>query len=100
MVKITAIALSLSASLLAGSAFAHEDASNAKIPSLDHVFLIMMENHSYSQIIGNTHAPFINQMAKSANLATNYYGVGHPSLTSYLEIVGGSNFGVINDAYF
>jgi len=35
--------------------------------------------------------------ADTANLATNYFAVGHPSLTNYLEIVGGSNFGVVND---
>src|ERR1700726_492878 len=67
------------------------------IPELDHVFIIMMENHAYSQIIGNPKAPFINSYASAANLATNYYGVGHPSLTNYLEVIGGSNFGVIND---
>lgn len=67
------------------------------IPRLDHAFVILMENHHYSQIIGNTNAPFINSYAKSANLATNYYAVGHPSLTNYLEIVGGSNFGILND---
>lgn len=67
------------------------------IPRIDHAFVIMMENHHYSQIIGNTNAPFINSYAKSANLATNYYAVGHPSLTNYLEIVGGSNFGILND---
>jgi hypothetical protein len=57
----------------------------------------MMENHAIGQIIRNANAPFINQYAKSANLANNYFGVGHPSLTNYLEVVGGSNFGVIND---
>ena len=67
------------------------------IPRIDHAFVILMENHHYSQIIGNTNAPFINSYANSANLATNYFAVGHPSLTNYLEIVGGSNFGVIND---
>jgi len=34
---------------------------------------------------------------KQVNLATNYFAVGHPSLTNYLEIVGGSNFGVRSD---
>lgn len=67
------------------------------IPHLDHVFVIVMENHHYGQIIGNTNAKFINDYAKSANLATNYVAVGHPSLTNYLEIVGGSNFGIEND---
>ncbi len=95
--KKTAIALSLTAALLAGSACAHEEVHEARMPHLDHVFLIMMENHAYAQIIGNPNAPFINQMAHDANLATNFYGVGHPSLTNYLEVVGGSNFGVIND---
>jgi hypothetical protein len=68
-----------------------------RVPHLDHVFVIMMENHYYGQVLGNVNAPFITAYAKSANLATNYYAVGHPSLTNYLEIVGGSNFGIIND---
>jgi len=42
-------------------------------------------------------APFINKLAKSANLATNYFAIGHPSLTNYLEVVGGSNFGIRSD---
>jgi phosphatidylinositol-3-phosphatase len=95
--KMTTIALSLTAALLASSAFAQEQASTARMPHFDHVFLIMMENHAYAQIIDNPNAPFINQMAHTANLATNFYGVGHPSLTNYLEVVGGSNFSVIND---
>jgi hypothetical protein len=68
-----------------------------KVPHHDHAFVIVMENHYYGQIIGNANAPFINSYAKTANLAKNYFAVGHPSLTNYLEIVGGSNFGVIND---
>lgn len=99
--KKSIMALSLSAALLAGPAFAdnHNNFNNHNnpVPHLDHVFLIMMENHYYGQIIGNAGAPFINQWAQSANLATNYLAVGHPSLTNYLEVVGGSNFGVIND---
>lgn len=57
----------------------------------------MMENHGYSQIITNPNAPFVNALAKQANLATNYFAVAHPSLTNYLEVVGGSNFGVQSD---
>jgi hypothetical protein len=61
------------------------------------VFVIVMENHGYSQIVGNPNAPFANQYAKSANSTTNYFAVGHPSSTNYLEIVGASNFGVRSD---
>ena len=67
------------------------------IPHLDHVFVILMENHAYNQIIGNPSAPFMNAYAQRVNAATNYFAVAHPSLTNYLEIVGGSNFGVLND---
>jgi hypothetical protein len=61
------------------------------------VFVILMENHSYSQILNNPNAPFANKYAKAANTADNYFAVAHPSLTNYLEIVGGSNFGVQSD---
>lgn len=82
---------------LAASAFAQQGGIPSGVPHLDHAFVIMMENHGYSQIIGNPNAPFINWYAKQANLATNYFAVAHPSLTNYLETVGGSNFGVLDD---
>jgi hypothetical protein len=59
----------------------------------------MMENHAYAQIIGNPDTPFTNKLAGKANLATNYFGIAHPSLTNYLEVVGGSNFGIHTDNY-
>ena len=82
-----------------GSAHAAEGPVPTGIPHLDHVFVIMMENHGYSQIIGNPNAPFTNSYALSANLATNYFAIAHPSLSNYLEVVGGSNFGVQSDNY-
>lgn len=82
---------------LVSAAFAGEGATPKGIPHLDHVFVIMMENHGYGQIINNPNAPFINAYANSANTATNYFAVGHPSLTNYLEVVGGSNFGIRSD---
>jgi hypothetical protein len=67
------------------------------MPHLDHVWVVMMENHGYSQIVTNPNAPFINLLASTANSATNYFAVAHPSLTNYLEVTGGSNFGVQTD---
>jgi phosphatidylinositol-3-phosphatase len=83
--------------LFAGKLFAAEGAVPKGVPHLDHVFLIVMENHGYGQIVGNPNAPFANWYLKNANSATNYFAVGHPSLTNYLELVGGSNFGVRSD---
>lgn len=80
-----------------GVALADEGPTPQGVPQLNHVFLIMMENHGYGQIVNNPNAPFINSLAQKANLAQNYFAVGHPSLTNYLEVVGGSNFGVQSD---
>jgi len=89
----------LAAASLVSPALANNDADSNKIPHFDHVFVIMMENHGYQQIIGNPNEPYLNSIVQSGkvNLATNYFAVGHPSLTNYLEIVGGSNFGVRSD---
>jgi hypothetical protein len=87
----------LSVATLTGSIFAAEGAVPQGVQHLNHVFVIVMENHGYSQLIGNRNAPFTNQYAKQANSALNYFAIAHPSLTNYLEIVGGSNFGVRSD---
>src|SRR5260370_3260024 len=96
MIKRVAV-LGLLAAAVAGSVGAQEGKVPSGIPQLDHVFVIMMENHGYDQIIGNPDTPFANSYAQSANSATNYFAVAHPSLTNYLEVVGGSNFGVQSD---
>jgi hypothetical protein len=68
-----------------------------KFGRLDHVFLIIMENETDTDILGNDNAPFINAYAHQANHASNYFAVGHPSAPNYLEITGGSNFGLKDD---
>src|SRR5581483_7584168 len=80
-----------------GNVAAQEGAIPTGIPHLDHVFVIMMENHGYGEIINNPNAQYINQYARQSNLANNYFAVAHPSLTNYLEVVGGSNFGIQSD---
>jgi hypothetical protein len=97
--KTTALALGLLAATVSGQALAGEGPVPHGVPHLDHVFVIMMENHGYTQIINNPNAPFINKYAQKANLGTNYFAVAHPSLTNYLEVTGGSNFGVLTDTY-
>lgn len=48
-----AAAVGLIAGVLAGTAIAQQDHVPTGIPHLDHVFLIMMENHGYQQVINN-----------------------------------------------
>ncbi|MCA1830385.1 MAG: alkaline phosphatase family protein [Actinobacteria bacterium] len=59
--------------------------------------VIVMENKEYGAIIGNAQAPYINALAKSSALATNYFAVSHPSLPNYLALAGGDTFGVTTD---
>jgi hypothetical protein len=92
-----AVIAGLFASTLAVAGFAQEGPVPKGVRHLDHVFVIMMENHGYAQIVGNPATPFANAYAKSANSATNYFAVAHPSLNNYLEVVGGSNFGIQSD---
>jgi phosphatidylinositol-3-phosphatase len=94
-----AAAALLAAAGLVSPVLANNGGDSNSIPHLDHLFVIMMENHGYQQIIGNPNEPYLNSIIRSGevNLATNYFAVGHPSLTNYLEVVGGSNFGVRSD---
>jgi phosphatidylinositol-3-phosphatase len=90
-------AFGLAAFAAAPTVFAAEGPIPTGVPRLDHVIVIMMENHGAAQILNNPNAKFINSYAKSVGQATNYFAVAHPSLTNYLEITGGSNFAVLTD---
>src|SRR5215472_5804442 len=75
-------------------------ASAAGVPAYDHIFVVVEENHAYNQIIGNPAAPTINQLAQTYGLATNYFGVTHPSEPNYVALAGGNLFGVSSDNYY
>jgi hypothetical protein len=101
---ITAAVAALAA-VATGAAIAGDNKEH-HVPRLDHVFVIVMENHGYQQVVADGAdsvlwkiMPIINNgiATKQINVADNFYAVGHPSLTNYLEIVGGSNFGVRSD---
>lgn len=67
------------------------------IPAFDHIFVVIMENHGYDEIIGSADAPYLNHLAAQCGLATNYTSVAHPSLPNYLALTGGDTFGVTTD---
>ncbi len=81
-------------------AFAPAAPPPAHVPRFDHVFLIMMENTDYDQIIGDTvNAPYINQLAARGTLLANYQAVYHPSDENYMAIAGGEGL-VTGAVYF
>jgi phosphatidylinositol-3-phosphatase len=63
-----------------------------------HVWLFVMENHAYGQIIGSPDAPYLNGLASTYGLATRSYALSHPSLPNYLAMIAGSPMGCTDDA--
>src|SRR6266481_4598193 len=91
----SAVILALMA-LMAPSAGA-SSADRSSLKNFQHVFVIMMENTGYDSLIGNPNAPWINNAAATYGLATNYFGVTHPSQPNYIAATSGSTNGVSND---
>ena len=74
--------------LLAQPAFA------GALPRPDHIVIVIEENKSYAQIIGNREAAYINALAGRGTLFTRSYGVTHPSQPNYLALFAGTTFGI------
>jgi len=87
-----AIAATGFAALLAmvvGSAPVSADSSRTDLKNFQHVFVIMMENTGFDALIGNSNAPWINNAAATNGLASNYFGVTHPSQPNYVAATAG-----------
>ena len=68
------------------------------LPNYDHIVVVVEENHSRTQIIGNTaEAPFINALARRGVSLTNMAGITHPSQPNYLELFSGDSQSVLDD---
>jgi acid phosphatase len=67
------------------------------MPTPSHVVVVMEENHSYSEIMGSSQAPYINTLASVGAVFTHSYGVTHPSEPNYLALFSGSTHGVTTD---
>ncbi len=58
-------------------------------PTFSHVVLLVEENHSYSEVIGNSSMPNFNSLAAQYGLATQSFAVAHPSIPNYLMLTTG-----------
>jgi hypothetical protein len=68
------------------------------LPRPAHVVVVVEENHSYGDIIGNTSsAPYMNSLAAQGALLTKSYAVTHPSEPNYMALFAGSRFGLTSD---
>jgi len=72
-------------------------AAQAAYPKVDHVVVVIEENHGFSQIFGSPDCPTINTLASNGVLLTHSYAISHPSEPNYLALFGGGTFGVKDD---
>src|SRR5689334_15094241 len=76
-----------------------QEATSTPTSTQTTVFLIVMENHNWSQIKGSKSAPYINSLLSQGAYAEAYYNPPglHPSEPNYLWLEAGTNFGVKDD---
>jgi acid phosphatase len=75
-----------------------QQAIGGELPRPDHIVIVIEENKSFTQIIGNREAPYINELAKRGALFIQFYGVTHPSQPNYLALFSGSTRGIGSNA--
>jgi hypothetical protein len=83
------IAVSMAAVFAPGPAQAADG-----VPAMDHVIVIVMENHSYDEVRIQTYTASLIQDGTSFS---DSHGVTHPSQPNYLALWSGSTQGVSND---
>ncbi len=94
---VTVALVALLAVMLMPQARAASGDNRSDLKNFQHVFVIMMENTGFDALIGNPNAPWINFAAQTYGLATNYYGVAHPSQPNYIAATSGALNGVLDD---
>ncbi|HEU0191894.1 MAG TPA: alkaline phosphatase family protein [Mycobacterium sp.] len=64
------------------------------VPTPAHVVIVVEENRSQANIIGNSAAPFINQLAAAGAMMSQSFAETHPSEPNYFALFAGSTFGI------
>jgi hypothetical protein len=94
-----ALALALAAACLVLLATGTAQAK-PKLPSVGHVFVIMLENQDYTSTFGDPSAdPYLARtLPDQGALLKDYYGTGHHSNDNYVSIVSGQPPNPLNQA--
>ncbi|MCH0559373.1 MULTISPECIES: alkaline phosphatase family protein [Streptomyces] len=74
-------------------------AQAASVPTPDHVVVVIEENHSYGDVIGDTtDAPYLNSLATQGADFTDSHAITHPSQPNYYDLFSGGNQGITSDS--
>ena len=63
--------------------------AGSAIPAADHVFVVVLENHSALQVSSSS-MPFLNSLATQHSQAANYFANTHPSIGNYFMLTTGN----------
>ena len=63
--------------------------NSTSVPATTHVFLVVLENHSFSQVMGSPSMPYLNSLATQYAVADNYFANTHPSIGNYFMLSTG-----------
>jgi hypothetical protein len=67
------------------------------MPALGHVWVIVLENRGFEQVVGSPDAPYLNGLIEQHGLAEAFHAVARPSQPNYLALFSGSTHGVTDN---
>jgi PKD repeat protein len=73
-------------------------AGTTTVPRPDHIVVLVDENHSATNILGNPNAPYINGLANQNANFTQSFALTHPSQPNYIALFSGSTQGVTDNS--
>lgn len=60
------------------------------VPQFSHVAIVVLENASYHDVIGNSSMPYLNSLASKYSSLASYYANAHPSIPNYFMLTAGN----------
>ncbi len=88
--RLASLALAAAACVIATDS-GHASASPSAVPHIDHVVVVVLENHSFQQALT---MPYLMSLASTGAILEDSHGVTHPSQPNYLALWAGGTFGV------
>ena len=85
------------ANFLAAQAALHTNNNLANV-QVQHVFILMEENHGWNSVVGNPQMPYLNSLFQQYSVAQGYFANTHPSIGNYFMLTTGQII-TNNDGY-
>jgi hypothetical protein len=80
-----------------GSPTGTSPTSATSVPQFAHLVVLVEENESFSEVVGNSSMPYFNHLIASFGLATQYFANAHPSLPNYFVLTAGDTISLDNN---